>query len=156
MDLAGVLFLTSITVGSQTNDFEGKCCGYEVCKHRDCRSKYLGCQNELQNPLMLTYLSIKMNLTHLCIKILCFFFHLKDNIFTVRQQNHIMTKNRLIARNFVTARVVYCCPNVFCNKSVFKNFSKFTVKYLCQSLCFNEVASFPYFLDQKLKKDKHC
>ena len=43
IDLAGVLFVASITVGSQTNGFEGKCCGYEVCKHRDCRSKYLGC-----------------------------------------------------------------------------------------------------------------
>ena len=43
MDLAGVLFVASITVGSKANGFEGEYCGYEVCKHRDCRSKYLGC-----------------------------------------------------------------------------------------------------------------
>ena len=43
MDLADVLFVASITVWSKANGFEGKYCGYELCKHRDCRSKYLGC-----------------------------------------------------------------------------------------------------------------
>ena len=39
---------------------------------------------------------------------------------------------------------------------VLKNFAKFTVKHLSQSLCFDKVAGFPYFLDKSLKMDKHC
>ena len=31
-------------------------------------------------------------------------------------------------------------PDVFCKKGVFRNFTKFTGKYLCQSLFFNKVA----------------
>ena len=31
-------------------------------------------------------------------------------------------------------------PEVFCQKSVLRNFTKFTGKYLCQSLFFNKVA----------------
>ena len=31
-------------------------------------------------------------------------------------------------------------PDIFCKKGVLRNFTKFTVKYLCQSLFFNKVA----------------
>ena len=36
-------FIASIIVWSKTNFEKGKYCGYEVCKHRVCRSKNLGC-----------------------------------------------------------------------------------------------------------------
>ena len=32
-------------------------------------------------------------------------------------------------------------PEVFCKKGVLKNFTRFTGKYLCQSLFYNKVAS---------------
>ena len=42
------------------NNFLKKVNIVQVCKHRDCRSKKLGCYNDLKNPLSLTYLSIEM------------------------------------------------------------------------------------------------
>ena len=42
----------------------------------------------------------------------------------------------------LSERVRHSCPEVFCKNGVLRNFAKLTVKYLCQSLFFNDVADF--------------
>ena len=44
----------------------------------------------------------------------------------------------------LSERVRRSCPEVFCKNGVLRNFAKLTVKYLCQSLFFNDVADFKH------------
>ena len=69
---------------------EGEYCAYEVYKHLNCRSKKLGCQNELRSSSISTYLGFKMNILSISLA-----FSPKRKYFygsIVKKQNHIITK----------------------------------------------------------------
>ena len=77
---------------------------------------------------------------------------MSDHFTTLRSKGLNMNKRNSIYEeccdyksmgNFtLTERVRHSCPEVFCKNGVLRNFAKLTVKYLCQSLFFNEVADF--------------
>ena len=72
-------FVASITTWLKQIFEEGKYCGYEACKHGDCRSKNLECYHGLKSLLILILIfGVKANLT-----LISFVFYLKDNVFTV-------------------------------------------------------------------------
>ena len=70
--------------------------------------------------------------------LMCANFFMVNLTVTITFMLQLFNKNRETLAKHATCRSSR--PEVFCKKVVLRNFTKFTGKYMCQSLFFNKVA----------------